>query len=100
MPNYCLGICITCRHRSYCQSLQNGLRAQRPVWDCNEYEHNDSDAADAVSAAYRVRSTDGEYLSHGTNEDRSIGLCINCDQRRSCMLPIAEGGVWHCGEYC
>lgn len=27
------------------------------------------------------------------------GLCENCDNRASCLLPKAEGGVWHCEEY-
>ncbi len=31
---------------------------------------------------------------------RMKGLCINCDNRASCLLPIVEGGVWHCEEYC
>ena len=55
MPNYCMGICITCKHRSYCLSFQNGLRAERPIWDCNEYEHNDTDV-NAVSRVYNTQS--------------------------------------------
>ena len=28
-----------------------------------------------------------------------IGLCCDCENRRSCMFPKPEGGVWHCEEY-
>ncbi len=27
------------------------------------------------------------------------GLCMNCDERETCMLPRPESGVWHCEEY-
>jgi len=27
------------------------------------------------------------------------GLCINCDNRFTCVLPRPAGGVWHCEEY-
>lgn len=27
------------------------------------------------------------------------GLCVNCAYRDTCLLPRAEGGVWHCEKY-
>lgn len=27
------------------------------------------------------------------------GLCENCENRENCLLPKADGGVWHCEEY-
>ena len=27
------------------------------------------------------------------------GLCENCENRETCLLPKAEGGIWHCEEY-
>jgi len=27
------------------------------------------------------------------------GLCINCENRFTCILPKPAGGVWHCEEY-
>jgi hypothetical protein len=27
------------------------------------------------------------------------GLCVNCANRYTCLLPRSEGGVWHCEEY-
>jgi hypothetical protein len=99
MPNNCMGICITCKHRSYCLSFQNGLRAERPIWDCNEYEHNDVEV-DAVSQEYCAPAENDESLSNEINRENKKGLCINCNSRDSCMLPRPESGIWHCEEYC
>jgi hypothetical protein len=27
------------------------------------------------------------------------GLCANCANRHTCLLPRSEGGVWHCEEF-
>ena len=34
-------------------------------------------------------------------EDRKVykGLCASCAHRENCLLPEAEGGVWHCEQY-
>ena len=98
IPSNGMEICGTCMHRSYCLSLQNGLRTQRPIWDCNEYEHNDSDEISA-SQLYRVQAK-GDNSLEELDREHIKGLCLNCDIRNSCMLPIAKGGVWHCEEYC
>ena len=99
MPNNCMGICITCKHRSYCLSFQNGLRAERPIWDCNEYEHNDTEV-DVVSLVYRAQVPNNDDPSDENKGSRTKGLCVNCDHRDYCMLPIPKGGVWYCEEYC
>jgi hypothetical protein len=28
-----------------------------------------------------------------------LGLCRNCENRRTCAFPKPEGGIWHCEEY-
>ncbi len=33
------------------------------------------------------------------NEKEFKGLCVNCANRHTCLLPKNEGGVWHCEEY-
>jgi hypothetical protein len=99
IPNNSWGICITCKHRPYCLSFQNGLRAERPIWDCYEYEHNDTEEVDnpywnRPKVSRIVNSSDEITV------DRSKGLCMNCANRSSCKFPIPKGGVWHCEEYC
>jgi len=34
-----MGICVTCNNRPECLSLQNSLRADRPIWDCEEFDN-------------------------------------------------------------
>jgi hypothetical protein len=34
-----------------------------------------------------------------SGEESFRGLCVNCAHRCECLLPKAEGGVWHCEEY-
>ena len=99
MPNNSIGICITCKHRSYCLSFQNGLKAEIPIWDCNEYEHNDTEVI-MDQPQYRAQAIDDCDSPGETTREDIKGLCTNCDNRNSCMLPITRGGVWHCEEYC
>ena len=28
------------------------------------------------------------------------GLCMDCENRKSCTFPRPASGVWHCEEYC
>jgi len=28
-----------------------------------------------------------------------LGLCVNCEDRETCIYPKPEGGVWRCEEY-
>lgn len=31
---------------------------------------------------------------------RAAGLCVDCENRASCVFRKREGGTWHCEEYC
>ena len=31
---------------------------------------------------------------------RAEGLCVDCENRVSCVFRKREGGTWHCEEYC
>lgn len=92
------GICITCMHRSDCVSFQNGLRAERPVWHCSEYDHG---MADQYGNPHREEPAPKQAVqsTHDSGAETRRGICINCANRSFCMLPIAAGGTWHCEEY-
>lgn len=46
------------------------------------------------------RTTASEGRGDPTPESgRDAGLCLNCDHRTDCALPITAGGVWFCEEY-
>ena len=104
------GICITCNHRPSCLSFQNSLRIQSPVLQCEEFEdYPPSEEAFDVDPPSKnenvLRTASGaSSVNDGDNDEkikeRSMGLCINCESRESCMFPVPAGGVWHCEEYC
>jgi len=33
------------------------------------------------------------------DQDKLVGLCVDCEARHNCTFPKSEGGVWHCEEY-
>jgi hypothetical protein len=49
----------------------------------------------------RIQSPTNRRGSKGRSSDGGDykGLCVNCANRETCLLPKAEGGVWHCEEY-
>ena len=58
----------------------------------------------AVAENNKIYSEERSFQSSkpgsGAIPGRMKGLCINCDNRASCLFPIVEGGVWRCEEYC
>ena len=94
-----LGICITCNNRTECLSLQNSLRADRTIWNCEEF---DDFVPGMKSDSVNIKKKN-PFNKPACNNDiipgRTMGLCINCEDRKTCMLPSPTGGIWHCEEY-
>ena len=94
-----MGICVTCNNRTECLSLQNSLRADRPIWHCEEF---DDFVPGMKSDSANIRKKNS-FNKPDYNDDiipgRTMGLCINCENRKTCMLPSPTGGIWHCEEY-
>lgn len=87
------GICITCLHRSDCLSFQNGCRAGRAIWDCNEYETTTAERTPDRSAAQEPAPVED------TPAGNAMGLCSSCAGQADCLLPFRQGGVWFCGDF-
>lgn len=93
------GICSTCNNQSSCLSFQKSVRLNKPVWYCEEFANFtpgmklDVDN-NAEKVSYKPQVNTKEVIP-----DRSIGLCMNCENRESCMLPFPAGGVVYCEEY-
>ena len=97
--NQNLGICVTCNNRTECLSLQNSLRADRTIWNCEEF---DDFVPGMKSDSVNIKKKNPFNKSAGNNDiipGRTMGLCINCEDRKTCMLPSPTGGIWHCEEY-
>ena len=87
-----IGICMTCNNVSTCVHRR---RHRKPVWHCEEFD-NHSDPVDNLV----MIMDDDEFLGVQEKEtNHLIGLCSNCDNRKTCKYPKPESGVWHCEEY-
>lgn len=105
-----IDLCTTCTYGPTCTRR---VYAGVPIWYCNEFENSDSPLevvrrqkkpAQSVedetsdSKPKEPESADSSCNNAGTEPDLK-GLCVNCENRQTCLLPKPEGGVWHCEEY-
>ena len=85
-------LCSTCKHASTCTFPKD---PRRPSFYCEEFE---IETAPPVLKAQE--HTQQPPASQAAREVPGlIGLCSDCRNRRTCVFPHPEGGVWHCEEY-
>lgn len=78
-------LCSTCAATPECIYPTAGY----PVHHCEEFESQAGKSPQPVK------------LSQVPQETQTLqGLCVNCDNQKTCMHSCTEGGVWHCEEYC
>lgn len=84
------GLCTTCRHNNACALTLSSA----PVWSCAEFDDGSSVRQGVVAAAPVEQPPQA-------SSQRALprGLCANCANLSTCLLPKADGGVWHCEEY-
>jgi hypothetical protein len=92
-----LGLCSYCKSELNCMFIRD---PKCPVYECEEFEE---------ITYVSIRGPDQKNISSinssknpTTREDslRSYkGLCINCEEKVTCLYPKPEGGVWRCDEY-
>ena len=94
-------ICQTCIYASECVHYQNSQIMCKPIWFCEDFDNRTSLQ---VVENEKIYSEDQSPQSSKSGVEaipgRRKGLCINCDNRASCIFPIQDGGVWYCEEYC
>ena len=92
--NKYLNICSTCKNVADC-TFQNDR--PKPVLYCEEFEIDISLSAKIAGKEKPLPTA----LVDAEDEDsgKFIGLCSTCDNRRTCVFPKPEGGIWHCEEY-
>jgi hypothetical protein len=83
------GLCMTCNSNSVC-TRRRGMKL--PVLYCEEFDS--WKPVDMESEPAPVLENEEAPL------DTTMGLCCNCENRDTCTLQDAPGGVWHCEEYC
>jgi hypothetical protein len=95
------GICQTCIYVFECVHYQNSQIASKPIWFCENFDNRTSPQVTENEKIYAdERSSQSSNPGIDAIPGRMKGLCINCDNRASCLFPIVEGGVWRCEEYC
>ncbi len=83
----CQDLCSTCMHVSLCI---NKCKSDKLIYYCEEFE----------VAPVDIKELQKDVCEKQDENDNSFkGLCINCKNRKTCMLPMPEGGIWHCEEY-
>lgn len=85
-------LCANCKHQSDCVYL---LKASSPIIECELHECGLSSKPHLVVVKKQTPADPAEQLT----ADEPLGLCMNCENFGTCMLPKHEGGVWHCEEY-
>jgi hypothetical protein len=85
------GLCSVCKEASTCTYRRNPWQ---PVWQCDEFECESIQVSTFPPIDSPFKS-DTEHESSGKYK----GLCVNCENRETCIYQKPEGGVWHCDEY-
>jgi hypothetical protein len=86
-------LCLNCRHQGDCAFIP---KSRVPILECELYECGISDRP-------RLRVVKKTWASAEVlpeSDDAPLGLCVNCENLRSCNLPKPASGVWMCEEYC
>ena len=87
-------ICSTCTNAQNCTYLKNSDGA---ILFCENFEIDIPLIEDnSMKETNHIKNT---INIKDINSAEFFGLCINCDNRGKCALPIPEGGVWHCEEF-
>ncbi len=86
-------LCFNCKNAGDCTIRKDWLE---PSLYCEEFEVDINPLATATGLENSLPAVevDAEYEA-----DELIGLCSNCEARKSCVFPKPEGGIWHCEEY-
>lgn len=89
-------ICSTCIHAPACTYQKD---PDRPVLQCEEFDN-------CGETSKRNSGTNGSCAENSQvkpeankNPGTSKGLCMDCDNRETCLYAKPEEGVWHCTEY-
>lgn len=87
-------LCSSCKNAEDC-NFQKDL--QRPALYCEEFEIDTYPSAKIAGKEKPLPAA--PVYAEDEDSGKFIGLCNNCDNRRTCGFAKPEGGIWHCEEY-
>ena len=92
------GLCSNCKQAPTCTYPKD---PRWPVLQCDEYECAESESrAHGGDDSFAVTVMQKDPEAKEEDSSKHMGLCSNCENRKTCVFPRPEGGVWHCEEYC
>ncbi len=83
-------LCSTCMSASDCTFPKDPGKG---VHNCEEF------TVDGRQGQNSGKTGASREASSGAADGALRGLCSNCENRKTCVFPKPEGGVWHCEEY-
>ncbi len=91
------GLCSTCNNASTCIYPRD---SNRPVLQCEEFDGY-AVPSERTTVSAILAKTRPQVQSGAEEKDlvKYKGLCMNCENRKTCTFPKPEEGVWHCEEY-
>jgi len=87
-----VGLCVTCNNAETCVFRKR--RGSDAIY-CETFDGYASANGHATTAGGTVVL----MPASAAEQTQLKGLCVNCAERDTCMLPKPKGGVWHCEEY-
>ena len=91
------------QNRSLCSNCENATDCtfqkdpQKSSIYCEEFEVDKSPSAKMTGKEKPLPTASAD--AEPKDLCKFIGLCSNCNNRRTCVFPKPEGGIWHCEEY-
>lgn len=83
------GLCSTCKHVNGCMYRET---FKGKILQCEEFDVElFNDMSNQVVNKKESKAT--------AESNSTIGLCVNCDVRKTCTLQLSEKEVWFCREY-
>lgn len=89
-----ISLCSSCRHNTACTFQED---RQTPAFFCEEFEIDPRPLT--KKAGIEIVESGPSAAAGKDDSSEFIGLCSNCDNRKTCEYPKPEGGIWHCEEY-
>lgn len=90
------GLCSTCKNAPTCIFPRD---PERPVLQCEEFDYA---IAPVITAGKDFSPANDSWVRSSAEEkgfSKYMGLCSNCENRRTCIYPKPEDGVWRCEQY-
>ena len=93
-PKY-KGLCVNCVNAETCIYPRD---LNLPILQCEEFDCYEVPVE--RTTVDRILAIASRRVSTGVGESGEVkGLCVNCENRKTCTFPKPIAGVWRCEEY-